>query len=288
MTDVTPAHGILADYHTHPKRTPADLPIAQHAAHYVASMRPYAARAAELGLAELGMSEHIYRLSLAPGAVPWRTDGTARGDMAAYVRAVEAVRAEFSQPAPGRPALAVRLSMEVDIVPATVSILQQALPLYPFDYLLGSVHEIPDIEAGARSQDSYRAYYGAIRWAAKSRLFHTIAHPDRIHRKLDAIPTGELEALMAETAATLAVEGVCIELSANGVRRGIVGTDPNRTFIQICFRHGVGITFGSDAHVLDDVAVGLDVLRDLAWEAGYRHIATFDHGRRIDRPLPPP
>jgi histidinol-phosphatase (PHP family) len=282
--------GILTDYHTHPKRTPAGLPAAQHEAHFVASIRPYAERAAQLGLAELGISEHIYRLSIAPGAVPWRAGGTARGDMSAYVAAVESVRQVFREPDPdsGRPALAVRLSMEVDIVPATVSILQQALPLYPFDYLLGSVHEIPDLAAGAPAEDAYRAYYGAIRWAARSRLFHCIAHPDRVHRKLDAIPVGVLEGLMAETAATLAAEGVCFELSANGVRRSIVGSDPNRTFIRSCSEHDVGLTFGSDAHVLEDVGVGLRTLRDLAWEAGYRRVATFERGRRIDRPLPPP
>ena len=247
-------------------------------------MRQYAARARELGIGELGFSEHIYRLTLAPGAVPWHAGRTGQGDIGGYVSAAEQVTTEYARA--GGPA--VRLSMEVDIVPSTVSILQAALPLYPFDYLLGSVHEIPDISAGVGAEDSYRAYYRAIRWACESGLFHSIAHPDRIHRKLDPIPSERLTPLMEEAAAAMSVKGVCVELSANGVRRGIVGIDPNRDFVRICFEKGVGITLGSDAHKLDDLGVGIAALRDLAWEVGYREVATFERGRRIDRPLAPP
>jgi histidinol-phosphatase (PHP family) len=277
---------ILTDYHTHPERVPKELvgrPEA-HQAHFLESMRAYAVRARELGIGELGFSEHIYRLSLAPGAVPWHAGRTGQGDIGGYVSAVEQVTAECARD--GGPV--IRLSMEVDIVPSTVSILQAALPLYPFDYLLGSVHEIPDLTSGAGAEDAYRAYYGAIRWACESRLFHSIAHPDRIHRKLDPVPPETLLPLMEETAQILAAAGVCVELSANGVRRGIVGIDPNREFVRICFEREVGITLGSDAHKLGDLGVGIAELRDLAWEAGYRAVATFERGRRIDRPLAPP
>ena len=280
------AGALLADYHTHPERVPKELvgrPEA-HKGHFLVSMRQYAARARELGIGELGFSEHIYRLSLAPGAVPWHAGRTGQGDIGGYVGAVEEVTAECARE--GGPA--IRLSMEVDIVPSTVSILQAALPHYPFDYLLGSVHEIPDISDGVGPEESYRAYYGAIRWACKSGLFHSIAHPDRIHRKLEPIPYETLATLMEETAAELARSGVCVELSANGVRRGIVGIDPNRDFVRICFEQGVGITLGSDAHKLEDLGVGIAALRDLAWEVGYREVATFERGRRRDRPLTPP
>jgi histidinol-phosphatase (PHP family) len=281
------AHGgILTDYHTHPERVPKDL-VGRwdtHKEHFVGSMRTYVARAQELGIGELGFSEHIYRLTLAPGAVPWHAGRTGQGDIGGYASAVEQVTKESA--AAGGPV--VRLSMEVDIVPSTMSILQEALPLYPFDYILGSVHEIPDIDDGASAEGSYRAYYGAIRWAAQSGLFSSIAHPDRIHRKLEPVPPEILLPLMDDTAATLAAHGVCVELSANGVRRGIVGIDPNREFVTRCFEAGVGITFGSDAHKLDDLAVGIPELRDLAWETGYREVATFERGKRVDRPLPPP
>jgi len=283
---VSEGRGVLTDYHTHPERVPKELVgrWETHKEHFLRSMRTYVARARELGLGELGLSEHIYRLTLAPGAVPWEAQRTGQGDMGGYVSAVEQVAAESA--AEGGPL--IRLSMEVDIVPSTLSILQEALPLYPFDYILGSVHRIPDVVDGIAAEEAYLAYYGAIRWAAQSGLFHSIAHPDRIHRKLDPIAPEKLEALMAETAAALAERGVCVELSANGVRRGIVGIDPNREFVRLCFEHGVGITLGSDAHKLEDLGVGITELRDLAWETGYREVATFERGRRINRPLPEP
>ena len=255
-----------------------------HKKHFLGSMRQYATRARELGIGELGFSEHIYRLTLAPGAVPWHAGRTGQGDISGYASAVEQMTAECA----GAGGPTIRLSMEVDIVPATVSILQTAVQLYPFDYLLGSVHEIPDMADGAGAEDSYRAYYGAIRWACESGLFHSIAHPDRIRRTLDPIPPDTLHPLMEEAAAAMAAKGVCAELSANGVRRGLVGIDPNTDFVRLCFEHGVGITLGSDAHTLDDLGVGIAALRDLAWEVGYREVATFERGRRINRPLAAP
>jgi hypothetical protein len=50
----------------------------------------------------------------------------------------------------------------------------------------------------------------------------------------------------------------------------------------------VPITLGSDAHALEEVGAGLAQARDLVWVAGYRHVATFERGRRIERPLAPP
>ncbi len=281
--------GILVDYHTHPKRTPDELPASAHSAHFRESIESYAARAAELGLAELGLSEHIYRLTIAPGVVPWRPAGLPVGDIGGYVRAVEEVKAEHAARASrGEPAVTLRLSMEVDIIPSTVSILQAALPLYPFDYILGSVHTVPDLPKDAPDEEAYQGYYATMQWAATSGLFSSIAHPDRIHRKLGAVDQRFLHNLMAETVRTLAANGVCGEASSNGVRGGYIGVDPNETFMRLCFQHGVPITLGSDAHRLDVLGEGLPEVRDFAWQIGYREVATFERGRRIMRPVAAP
>ena len=281
--------GILVDYHAHPQRTPHDLPAAAHAAHFRASIASYADRAVELGLTELGLSEHIYRLTIAPGVVPWTPVGRPVGDIGSYVRAVEAVKAEHAARASrGEPAVILRLSMEVDIVPSTVSILQAALPLYPFDYLLGSVHTVPDLPPGAADEEAYTGYYATMQWVAKSGLFHSIAHPDRIHRQLGAVAKPFLDGLMAETVRTLAANGVCIEASSAGVRGSFLGIDPNATFTRLCFEHGVPITLGSDAHRLEVLGAGLADVRDFVGHVGYREVATFDRCRRIMRPLQQP
>lgn len=282
--------GILVDYHTHPMRTEGNLPVSEHTRHFETSMTRYAARAVEIGLAELGFSEHIYRLSLAPGVVPWKIGKSAAGDIASYVEAVQRVRAQqASARAADEPSVTIRLAMEVDIVPATVSILEAAAPLFPFDYFLGSVHEVPDIAEGASYEERYRGFYAAIRWAARSGLFHSIAHPDRIHRKAAAhVGTSFLEDQMEQTVAVLATCGVSAEMSGSGLRGGHAGIDPHASFVRLCHRHGVTITLGSDAHQLDVLGEGVPGVRDLAWEAGYREIATFERGTRTMRPLAAP
>jgi histidinol-phosphatase (PHP family) len=278
---------VLVDYHTHPMRTSADLPPSEHAAHFLASMESYAGRAIALGLAELGFSEHIYRLSIAPGVVPWKQN--VRGDIGAYVdSALRVQEAQARCTAAGESAVTIRLAMEVDIVPSTVSILQAALPLYPFDYILGSVHQVPDLAPDAPVEEMYRGYYATMQWAAGSGLFQTIAHPDRVHRKAGVVDPSFLEQLMAETAGVLARNGVCVEMSSNGVRGGHADVDPHATFVRLCRERGVAITMGSDAHKLEVVGEGLPELRDLIWKAGYRELMTFDRGRRIARPLAAP
>jgi histidinol-phosphatase (PHP family) len=279
--------GILVDYHTHPMRTTEDLPASVHETHFRASMESYADRAATLGLAELGFSEHIYRLSIAPGVVPWKHN--LRGDIGAYVSAVQSVqRRQADKIAAGEAVPVIRLAMEVDIVPSTVSLLERALPLYPFDYVLGSVHEVPDLPAGAPVEEMYRGYYATMQWGARSGLFQTIAHPDRVHRKAAVVESSFLDDLMRETAGALARHGVAVEMSSAGVRSGHAGIDPHATFVRACREAGVAITMGSDGHKLEAIGEGLPELRDLAWDAGYREIATFDRGQRVMRPLQAP
>jgi histidinol-phosphatase (PHP family) len=280
--------GILIDYHTHPARTPDDLPPEKHRAHFQASMQGYTRRAAELGIDELGFTEHIYRLSIAPGAVPWKAAGV-RGDIGGYVTAAVTVREQCEQiRAQGAVAPVVRLGMEVDIVPSTVSILQAALPLYPFDYILGSVHRVPDLSETASAEEAYHAYYETVRWAASSGLFHSIAHPDRVHRKAATVSPTFLEEQMTETVSKLAKHGISVEVSGSGLRGGFAGIDPHSTFLELCLRHGVTITLGSDAHKLEALGSGILEVRDIAWHVGYREVATYERGRKMMRALRAP
>ncbi len=284
-----PRVGALVDYHTHPARVPERLPAAEHAAHFHTSMAAYAARAAALGLAELGFSEHIYRLTIAPDVVPWKDGSTPRGEIAAYVRAaLELAEVQERQRARGEAAPAIRLSMEVDVVPSTARLLEAALSRYPFDYILGAVHVVPDLPSGAGPEETYVAYYATLQWAARSGLFHSIAHPDRIHRRLAPVAPAFLEDLMAETARVLAASGTSIELSSSGMRGGFASIDPHETFVRLCYRHAVTVTLGSDAHRLDIVGEGLPAAAGLLHRAGYRQIATYVRGRRVSRPLPAP
>lgn len=281
--------GVLVDYHTHPARVPEGLPAGEHAAHFRASMAAYAARAAALGLAELGFSEHIYRLTIAPDVVPWKDGSTPRGEIAAYVRAaLELAEAQERKRARGEAAPVIRLAMEVDVVPSTAQLLEAVLARFPFDYILGAVHVVPDLPEGAGPEETYVAYYATLQWAARSGLFHSIAHPDRIHRRLAPVAPAFLEDLMAETARVLAASGTSIELSGSGIRGGFTGIDPHQTFVRLCHHHGVTVTLGSDAHRLEVVGEGLPAAGDLLRRAGYRELATYVRGRRLLHPLPAP
>src|SRR4051812_9857073 len=116
----------LSDYHMH-------TTLCGHAE---GSIDEYVARAAELGLDEIGFSEHIYLYHLPPE----RRDpeiAPREEEMAVYVRMVEDARARH-------PGIPIRLGLEADYIPGREETLSRILQSFPFDYVYGSVHFIGD------------------------------------------------------------------------------------------------------------------------------------------------
>ena len=113
---------LMPDYHMH-------TPLCRHAA---GEPIEYAARAVELGLVEIGFSDH--------SPMPrddfddWRMRYS---QLSEYVEKVEAARRAFPQ-------LTIRLALEVDYLPGGEEWIRHLASLHPWDYLIGSVHYVSD------------------------------------------------------------------------------------------------------------------------------------------------
>lgn len=260
-----------ADYHMH-------TPLCLHA---TGEPTEYAARAGQLGLAEIGFSDHS----------PMRQDDFDRWRMRAdqldeYVENVKKARADH-------PALTIKLALEVDFFPNGAEWVRELAARHPWDYFIGSVHYVseswaiddPQALAEWRARDPLEVwtnYFDRLTQAADSGLFDTIGHAD-LCKKFCFRPTTDCAPLYDRFLAAARRTGTAIELNTAGLRKDCREIYPSREILERAFRAQVPITFGSDAHAPEEVGMDFYQAIALAKSVGYRHWQRFT--RRNPEPV---
>jgi histidinol-phosphatase (PHP family) len=258
---------------------PADLhmhtPLCRHAA---GEPVEYARRALELGLPELGFSDH------SPMARDdfddWRMLDRQLDE---YVAKVRLAQQTFPQ-------LPIRLALEVDYIPGHEDWIRQLATRHPWDYFIGSVHyvgEAWDIDNPARlsewkKRDAFevwQAYFDRLTLAAESRLFDIIGHAD-LPKKFNIRPTQDCTPLYEKFLTGVAKVGCAIELNTAGLRKECREIYPCRSLLEIAWQKKVPITFGSDAHAPGEVGMDFPAAVELARSVGYRETSRFTQRQR--------
>jgi histidinol-phosphatase (PHP family) len=279
----------VLDYHLHlwpHAQRDADTTLEQVAA--------YCEQAAAAGVAEVAVTEHLFRFTQArdrldgfwddlPGDDVLRSgmvaywDHHARVDLDTYVEVVEAAKAE---------GLPVVLGLEVDYYQDRMDDVADLLEGYPFDVLLGSVHWLgtwrfdvlddPAVlaEWDARAVDAvWDEYTKAVEELGASGVCDVLAHPDLVkvagHRP--AAPD-EFYDRIAEAAAT---SGMAAELSSAGWRKPVGEEYPAPPLLQRLVGRGVPLTTASDAHGLPDVASRSEDLAAILRAAGVTELQAY-------------
>jgi len=256
------------DYHMH-------TPLCRHA---VGEPVDYARRALEVGLTEIGFSDHS----------PMRRDDfddwRMRNDqLDEYVAKVRLAQKEFPQ-------LTIRLALEVDYLPGQEEWIRALAARHPWDYLIGSVHYISDhwdIDNPAKlsqwkNRDTFEvwsAYFERLTLAAESGLFEIIGHAD-LPKKFGHRPTEDCTPLY-EKFLTAAKEHNCaLDINTAGLRKDCREIYPSREILQLAFAKGVPITFGSDAHAPEEVGMNFAEAVELARSVGYGECCRFSRRQR--------
>jgi len=258
---------IPADYHMH-------TPLCRHA---VGEPVDYARRAVELGLAEIGFSDH------APMARDdfddWRMAG---GQLDEYVAKVRLARKTFPQ-------LTIRLALEVDYLPGQEVWIRELAARHPWDYFIGSVHYVSDtwdIDNPAklsewRRRDPFEvwsAYFARLVQAANSRLFQIIGHAD-LPKKFGIRPPQDCTPLYRDFVDAAAASGCAIELNTAGLRKDCREIYPCVELLELARSRRVPITFGSDAHAPGEVGLNFAEAVALARRVGYTESRRFQRGQ---------
>ena len=263
-----------ADYHTH-------TPLCRHA---TGEPSAYASRAVELGLTEIGFSDHS----------PMRADDFDNWRMrfdqlAGYVASVRQARRDYPQ-------LTIRLGLEVDFLPGHEPWIRELAALHPWDYFIGSVHYVSgdwDVDNPARREEwakrdpaaIWREYFERLTLAARSGLFDFIGHAD-LPKKFGCHPPPGCEVLFPPFLEAVRESDIAIELNTAGLRKDCREIYPSRAFLELAREHGVPITFGSDAHAPLEVGMNFADAVALARDTGYTHYCRFEQRRRTAVPLP--
>ena len=273
---------MLTDYHLHLRPDDLDASAAEYFTAENADR--YLEAAADAGIGEIGVSEHVYRFrqALAIWDHPlWREN--AIDDVGAYCAFVR------STP--------LRLGIEMDFVPGREDRIANFLDAHPFDYVVGSIHFVGegavdhpgfDIWSGDADPDRVWArYFELLAAAAGSGLFDILAHPDLVkywgHDRPQ--PTRDPRFHYEPAIEAIADSEIAVEVSTAGLRKPVNEIYPAPAFAQMCVDAGAAFALSSDAHVPGDVGHAYDRAVEEMRGWGIEQIAVFEGRSRRLEPL---
>ncbi len=274
---------MLTDYHLHLRPDELDARPERYFAE--ANVERYRAAADERGIAELGVSEHVYRFEQALDV--WRHPfwvTYALDDIDAYCTFI-------------REQTDLRLGIEADFVPGAEDRMVNLLQARDFDYVIGSVHFIGDVavdmddysvwDSGRSVEDVWKRYFETLGEAARSGIFDVLAHPDLV--KVWGVerpqPEGDLRFYYDLAMDGITESGIAIEVSTAGLRKRAKELYPAPAFLEMCLEAGAPIALSSDAHRPEDIGADYDSAIELLGQFGITELSVFDHRRRRLEPL---
>lgn len=243
---------IESDFHSHIVRSSAGQMIQQ---------------AQEKGLRVLGLSEHIFQMNEARPLLPYMPQEGPFLTLDAYFTAISTT-AEQRQ-------FDARIGLEVDFVPDKFAEITHVLVERPWDFLIGSVHEIDGqlIEkqykrTQAEGEALWLRYFERLRQAVASKVFSLVSHPVRMRVANPFLPArldDELEHLAAEATQ----HNVALEINGYDVL-----TYPSlvKHLARACALHHTPISVGSDAHNPRGIAQGHLLSEEIMRSAGLRRV----------------
>jgi histidinol-phosphatase (PHP family) len=280
---------MLTDYHLHLRPDELDATAAE--CFTTANVERYREVAEERGIAELGVSEHIYRFreALAVWQHPlWRE--FARDDLEEYCQFV-------------REHTDLRLGIEADFIPGGEDRTANLLEAYDFDYVVGSVHFLRDESLDMQeysvwdttrsAEEIWRRYFQTLGEAARSGLFDILAHPDLVKVWSPAHPThpdrprpeGDLRRYYELAIEGIAESGIAVEVSTAGLRKPAREIYPAPAFLEMCIEAGAPMALSSDAHRPQDVGADYEQALELLERVGVRELCLFERRARRLEPI---
>jgi histidinol-phosphatase (PHP family) len=257
-----------ADYHMH-------TPLCRHATGEPAD---YAKRALEIGLTEIGFSDHSPMRQ--DNFDSWRMNFSQLDE---YVEKVRKAQKDF-------PLLTIRLALEVDYFPNGENWIRELAARHPWDYFIGSVHYVSDSWAiddpqkfsEWKQRDSFEVwqiYFERLTKAAESKLFEIIGHTD-LPKKFGHKPSRDCTPLYDKFLDAAKKKDCAIEINTAGLRKDCKEIYPNRGILELAFQKNVPITFGSDAHAPGEVGMNFAEAIRLAHLVGYKKFCRFARRKR--------
>lgn len=246
------------------------------------------------GFAIYGVSEHAPRSDprfLYPEEVAKGFDvDRLEADFAAYAEESRRAVERFA----GR--LTVLRGFEAEVVPGATWAAETAehRRRHGFDYVVGSVHHVDDVQIDGTGEQLARAiagrggleavavaYYEAVAAMVETLRPEVVAHFDLVRKR--AAPFGSIDTPAARRAAergleAVAAAGAILDVNTAGLRTGLGHPYPAPWIVERARAMGIGFCFGDDSHGPGDVGAGVEAARGYLIGLGVREVVVLDRG----------
>jgi len=274
---------VLTDYHVHLR--PDERENTAERFFTRANAERYREAAAERGIEELGVAEHIYRFSQALEVWEhpfWRT--YAVDDLDDYCAFV-------------RQETDLKLGIEADYIPGREDRMANLLDRRDWDYVIGSVHFIGDEALDtdefsvwtqtASAERIWSRYFETLGQAAQSGLYDILAHPDlvKVWGNERPLPDGDLRRFYYPAMEVIADCDVAVEVSTAGFRKPVGEIYPAPAFLEMAIDAGKPIALSSDAHTPDLIGYEYERALELLDSMGVKELAVFERRQRRMEPV---
>ena len=274
---------MIVDYHMHLRapKAGAHEPLE----FTVEAIERFLETASARGVDEIAFTEHVYYFVQTREIwfLPYHVE-RCTFDLDAYVDAILEAK---------KRGLPVKLGLEIDHVPDRQERLAELIAPYPWDLLLGSVHEVlddpvdqePGIWHRLTVEEVWRGYVESVCDLARSGHVDVMSHPDLAKIYGLRPSAAALDEIHARFAEGIAAAGVAIEVSTAGLRKPVGEIYPAESLLQAFHRNGVPITIAADAHEPHLVGEDFDRALELVKRVGYETVSVFDGRERRQEPL---
>ena len=242
--------------------------------HATGSVDDYVKKAIELGIDEFGFSDHApmnydpkYRMSFEQKEL--------------YESWINEAKEKYKKE------IKILLAYEVDFIQGY---LLEEIINAKVDYLIGSVHFLknkndmwgfdnPEFIGVYKSKDIdqiWQEYFDAIKAMAKTNLFDIVGHFDLI-KVFKFLPKKDVRLIAKEALFEIKKANMVLEINSAGYRKPIEESYPSKQLLELAFDIGIDITFGSDAHNIEQIGFKYEDVITLAKSIGYKKFVTFEN-----------
>ncbi|WP_276354118.1 histidinol-phosphatase [Cohnella caldifontis] len=267
------------DLHTHHERC----------GHADGTIEDYIRAALKAEMTVIGISDHSPYFAREEDR-PFPQITMAKSEFASYVEEVLRLKEKYA----GR--IEVLLGVESDFFPNEIEAYREAYARYPFDYIIGSVHQTRGISIFNRNRwkklgeaekvEDKKEYYRLIRDSANDGLFQILGHIDAMKGYYPAFSDIRgAESEIDDVFRAVKENDIAIEINTSGKTKDCGGWYPSDELLERALRFGVDVTFGSDAHVPGRVGDEWEQVRARLREIGFSRWVFYRQKRKVPVPI---
>ncbi len=239
--------------------------------HATGSIEEYIQRAVELNIDVYGFSEHApmknfedgYRLTLDKKEF--------------YENTILELKKKYEDK------INILLGYEVDFIQG--DFLLDEIINSNVDYFIGSVHYLekwgfdnPEFISEYENKDIdkiWQEYFDTIEQMAKTNKFDIVGHLDLI-KIFKFLPQKDIKSIAKNALKQIKKSNMVIELNSAGYRKPIKESYPSKQLIELAYELDIPITFGSDAHNVEQIGFMYEDISNLAKKIGYKKCINFN------------